>query len=167
MMRAAAVLALLLGLTVTLAPPTHADPAAPCASAQLDQKLMRVVLELDGTLEHWRIDSNTQGNWGLVTFDAELVRIHPATPCSIVEDIARHEWVHLQQARFYGGQAGVYERYGDRPNFERVAACTTLLMGVERDWYLTPDRPLYSGPCTLADILEAVVLLSAGRVARP
>lgn len=138
---------------------TPAQAQAPAPACHYGTELTRTVAELGDTVDSFHVTGFTNGYYGFVRFSEGYARLHPGMPCTSVADTVRHEWMHLQQVRHHGDRDAVYAHYGERKHFERVAACGQILLGSDDASYLDPEHPLYSGPCTDADIDEAWTLI--------
>ncbi|MQA62289.1 MAG: hypothetical protein GEU86_12485 [Actinophytocola sp.] len=81
-----------------------------------------------------------------------LVVISPQAPCEMVADIARHEWMHLQQRRHHDSPKAYY---GGQERVELIADCGSMLLGSTVTPYLDPERHAYIGQCQPGDYAEA------------
>lgn len=96
-----------------------------------------------------------------MSYDEGVARINPATPCLLIDETIKHEWMHLQQARVYDGRDGAHERYGGHGGAERVADCGAWLLGSDVTPCIDPVWEFnYIGPCDLLDVLKAVWLIA-------
>jgi hypothetical protein len=80
-------------------------------------------------------------NYAQTDLDTLTVEFNPEVPCQHVGDIVRHEWMHLQQGRYYGGAEKTYAAYaGNLELVELVADCGSRLLGsgylpyLQRGW---------------------------------
>lgn len=141
----------------------EAKDAAPCV---WDNELRNTIAAIGADPDLFVVTAEHVDAYGVVLFDEGIARIDPTTPCRFVADTVRHEWLHVLQAQRYGDKAGVYERYGDKATFEKVAECGARMLGsattprIDDDY---ADTPLYVGPCTDADMGEARELIGGAR----
>lgn len=85
--------------------------------------------------------------FGMVFHEDGSAAVNPATPCRLVADVVRHEWMHLQQWRMYGPDFGAV-MLGKR-RLELVADCGSMLLGSKYTPYLQQET------CTQRDLRDA------------
>lgn len=142
---------------VTAAVATDVEPGGD--GCRWHAELSDTLDQLGADTTRWRIADVRL--YGLVDYGEQVARIDPGTPCQFVRDTAIHEWVHLQQARRYGGSGGVYARYGSSDEAERVADCAARALGSDTTLYVDPSWGFnYVGPCTDADEVEVRRLIT-------
>lgn len=128
----AAVGALLIGLVAASASAPAAG-VAPGYCASWDAELARLVDELGERPKDWAVAEldhiGASGAAGMTDMDARTVIIDPDLPCRYLETVVHHEWMHLQQARVYGGTQQADAHYGTRDELELIADCGALLLG--------------------------------------
>lgn len=127
-----AVLALTLatGTAVAQAPPdsTAAAPEQAESCSWLKQYRSTLV-ELGETGRVWFID-DPRGDYVGYAYAEGYVEISPRAPCWLVDDVVRHEWMHLQ----------MIATPGDQPHDELVADCGARLLGADYTPYLDRAR---------------------------
>lgn len=96
--------------------------------------------------------SGQVGNPALGSADTDDVSIASDTPCRLVSSVLRHQHMHLQQYRLWGGLDGARLVYHDR--LEIVADCASMLAGSRYTPYV--DK---AGGSTAEDITDARSLL--------
>lgn len=134
-MRALTILAVLTltlasGTAVAQAPPEPAEPRSKQAESCSWLKQYRSTLaELGETGRVWFID-DPRGDYVAYTYAEGYVEISPRTPCWLVDDVVRHEWMHLQMIAMPG----------DQPHDELVADCGARLLGADYTPYLDRAR---------------------------
>lgn len=84
--------------------------------------------------------------------DTDEVSVAAETPCWKLSSVIRHEHMHLQQYRLWGGLNGARIVYGDR--LEIVADCASKLAGSRYTPYV--DK---AGGCAAQDLADARQLL--------
>lgn len=101
------------------------------------QRYRATLAGLGADLRVWFVDDTRGGHYGY-TYPAGYVEVSPRTPCRMVPDVVRHEWMHLQML------------HAPRPEPRReelVAGCGSLLLGsdatpaVDRARQRGVDRP--------------------------
>jgi hypothetical protein len=78
------------------------------------------------------------GVYAHALLDTDTVELGKDMPCPVVSSVIRHEWVHLQQGRMYGGHLAVLDAYQDRSGevMEFVADCAAGRLGATYQPYL-------------------------------
>jgi hypothetical protein len=82
-----------------------------------------------------------RGAWGATDLGAGVVYIAPRTPASRVLDVVRHEWVHVQQGRVYGGMAPARDALAPWGGIELVADCGAKALGARWTNYIKRCSP--------------------------
>ncbi|MFL6141452.1 MAG: hypothetical protein ACJ72N_06220 [Labedaea sp.] len=82
-----------------------------------------------------------RGAWGATDLGAGIVYIAPRTPAGRVLDVVRHEWVHVQQGRVYGGIAQARTALAPWGGVEIVADCGAKALGATWTNYIKRCSP--------------------------
>jgi hypothetical protein len=79
----------------------------------------------------WFVQSGSGMNarYAVAHLDTDTVTLNAAMPCEVVADTVRHEWVHLQQGRLYGGWEETKTAMGSHERAELAADCGSMLLG--------------------------------------
>ncbi len=152
-----ALCALLLGMT----PTTPARPTTAAVPCDWDAELLAALAARGEHPPNWTI-TDTAGAGeagGRADLDELTVRVNRDMPCWTVSSIVNHEWMHLQQARVYGGNDLVVARYGSPDMLEVVADCGSLLLG---STYVPYVERHGRDVCTPHVVAEATALIGYG-----
>jgi hypothetical protein len=89
------------------------------------QRTLAQLGENPASWEQRKLAPNIGGN---IDLDSGRGYVNTATPCELVGDVVRHEWMHLQQLRMHGGSwEAAAQYYGSY--VELVADCGSMLLG--------------------------------------
>mgnify|MGYP001187639141 CR=1 FL=1 len=112
--------------------------------------------------------SSMDGYYGRVYPDTGIPVIHPDMPCSYVETVIVHEWLHLQQLDHYGSWEATTHAAGGRLNAEMVAECGTGLIvadpAISPHSYVAKSRRTRGHGCTPWHLFEASRLIADSAV---
>ncbi|EHR62612.1 hypothetical protein SaccyDRAFT_3785 [Saccharomonospora cyanea NA-134] len=108
--------------------------------------------------------SNMDGYSGRVDPATGVPMIHPDIPCSYVETVVVHEWLHLRQLDRYGSWEATQQASGTRLDAEMVAECGTELIVadpvISRRSYVEESERTRGYGCTSWHVLEAASLIA-------
>lgn len=157
----AAVALVTAGLTVWFAAQAGGQPAANAASPTVlascvwDDELTRTLAELGEHPGNWTITDLDGGYLGRARLDEDRALIDRDTPCDYVSSVVKHEWMHLQQGRKFGGKRAAYAAYGGSADrLELVADCGSMLLGARHTPFVDDQ-----GGCSDADRAAARALI--------
>jgi hypothetical protein len=151
-------------LLVLQAPPEQpADlpqPASRTAGAvcNWDREYHSTLAALGEDEADWQVIPLPLGRGGQALMDQGRAEIDPDVACVDLSSLVKHEWVHLQQARMYGGQHAAVEFYGSYEQLEIAADCGARMLGATYTPYLAD-----TDSCTVGLTRNAVVLISYQR----
>jgi len=121
-----------------VAPAPAAQKKTPAQSfgGQLDAAVAKVPGASSAT---WIVED--KGAWGATDLAAGVVYVAPRTPANRLLDVVRHEWVHVQQGRVYGGIAKAKSALASVGGIEVVADCGAKLLGAGWTHYVKACTP--------------------------
>ena len=89
-----------------------------------------------------------RGGWAATDLATGVVYVSPHTPANRLLDVVRHEWVHVQQGRVYGGFAQADKALAPLGGIEVVADCGARTLGAGWTKYIKHCSPQQTAAAT-------------------
>ncbi|HEU5470465.1 MAG TPA: hypothetical protein VFV67_07415 [Actinophytocola sp.] len=130
----AAAAAVTLSATTASAAPRKTTKAKAVKVVSFEQRLNDAVNRVPGARSATWIVAD-KGAWGATDLSRGVVYIAPRTPATRILDVVRHEWVHVQQGRIYGGIDAARAGLAHVGGIEIIADCGAKALGAKWTHY--------------------------------